>query len=265
MRRSRLLTDALPFAVGVAALLRSVPACGQILETETARPVGQRVWEVSTNFEYQTSSEGTELALPLAMEYGITDRLELLAEPVPYTAIRPKTGPRATGGGDLEVTATYLLRRETRGVPAVAFAGEIKFPTARNSLIGTGKTDYTGYLIGSKTFGRADIHANVGYTIVGKPAGASLNNIWNFALGWEYRLNSANELFGEALANTAAASSPEPVPGSPPTSPEAPGGEVVGSIGLAHYILRTFRLSIGVSADNNGAVLFRPGFTVRTR
>ena len=49
----------------------------------------------------------------MAVEYGITNRLELLLEPVPYTAIRPKAGAHATGGGDLEATATYLVRRET--------------------------------------------------------------------------------------------------------------------------------------------------------
>src|SRR6185312_9516855 len=107
---------------------------------------------------------------------------------VPYTAIRPKVGAHATGGGDLEVTATYLVRHETSRGPAIALAGEIKFPTAENSLIGTGKADYTGYLIGSKQFNRLDTHGNLGYTIVGHPADTQLNNIWNFALAWEYRL-----------------------------------------------------------------------------
>ena len=32
-----------------------VPARAQILETETARPLGKGVFEVGTNFEYQTS------------------------------------------------------------------------------------------------------------------------------------------------------------------------------------------------------------------
>ncbi len=64
-----------------------------MLETETARPLGRGVFEVSGNFEYQTSSEGREAAVPFAAEYGLTDRLELLVEPVAWTAIRPKTVP----------------------------------------------------------------------------------------------------------------------------------------------------------------------------
>ena len=251
------------------ACIASVPAVSsaQILETETARPVGKGTVELGTNFEYQTSSEGTESALPMAVEYGFTNRFELLVEPVAYTAIRPKVGPQATGVGDLEVTATYLIRQERRGTPALALAGEIKLPTTHNILIGTGKTDYTGYLIASKRLGRFDTHANIGYTVVGRPAGAQLKNIFNFALGSELTLGPTAELFGEILANTASSSAPEPTGPTPPgtATPEAPSGEVVGSLGLAKYVLPSLRLSMGLSVDNNGAVLFRPGFTVRRR
>lgn len=248
---------------GAGMLLSVGPAWGQILETETARPVGKGAFEIGSNFEYQVSSEGHEVALPFAVEYGFTDRLELLVEPVAYTAIRPNVGTRATGGGDLETTLTYLVLREMGGAPAVALAGEVKFPTTNNRLIGTGRTDYTGYLIGSKRFGRLDTHADIGYTIVGRPAGALLKNIWNFALGWERELGSSNELYGEFLGNTAASATPESTtPGT--TTPEAPSGEFVASLGLARYVIPNLRLSLGLSIDNNSAVLFRPGFTIRT-
>ena len=252
--------------VGAGLLLSVSPAAAQILETETARPVGKGVFEIGTNFEYQVSSEGHEAALPFAVEYGFTDRLELLAEPVAYTAIRPKVGTRATGGGDLETTLTYLVLRETSGAPAFALAGEVKFPTTNNRLIGTGRTDYAGYLIGSKRFGRLDTHADIGYTVVGRPAGASLKNIWNFALGWERSLGSVSELYGEFLGNTAASATSESTGPVPPgtTTPEAPSGEFVASLGLARYVMPSLRLSLGFSIDNNSAVLFRPGFTVRT-
>ncbi|HEV2083805.1 MAG TPA: transporter [Gemmatimonadales bacterium] len=258
---------ALSLAAGSFAI--SVPgvAWAQILETETARPLGKGTLEVGTNFEYQTSSEGHESALPMAVEYGFTDRFELLLEPVAYTAIRPKTGQRATGVGDLELTGTYLVRRESGGTPALALAGEVKFPTANNSLIGTGKTDFAGYLIASKRLGRFDTHANIGYTIVGRPAGVQLNNIFNFALASEMSLGTNAELFGEILGNTASSSSPEPTGPVPPgtITPEAPSGEIVGTIGLAKYVLPALRLSMGLSVDNNSAVMFRPGLTLRRR
>jgi hypothetical protein len=251
-------------AAAPLALLPRISAA-QILETETARPVGKGTLELGTNLEYQTSSEGTESALPMAVEYGFTDRFEILLEPVAYTAIRPKQGPHATGAGDLELTATYLVRRESSGAPAMALAGEVKFPTAQNTLIGTGKTDFAGYLIASKRFGQFDTHANIGYTVVGQPAGAQLQNIFNFALASEMSLGTTAELFGEILGNTASSSTPEPTGPVPPGSitAEAPSGEVVGSIGIAKYVLTGLRLSMGLSVDNNGAVMVRPGFTIR--
>ncbi|MGH7513501.1 MAG: hypothetical protein ACREOQ_11320, partial [Gemmatimonadales bacterium] len=90
--------------VSVLALTGAGTLSAQMLETETARPLGHGVLEVSGNFEYQTSSEGHEAAVPFAAEYGLTDRLELLVEPVAWTAIRPNAGARATGVGDLEAT-----------------------------------------------------------------------------------------------------------------------------------------------------------------
>jgi hypothetical protein len=169
--------------------------------------------------------------------------------------------------GDLEVTATYLMRHESGGTPALAFAGEVKLPTARNTLIGTRKTDVAGYLIASKSMGRFDTHANLGYTIVGRPAGSHLKNIFNFALGSEMRLGETSELFGEILANTASSKAAEPVG---PVAPggvvaEAPAGEIVGSLGVAKYVIPSLRLSLGLSVDNNGAVQVRPGFTLRRR
>ena len=64
--------------------------------------------------------------MPLALESGLTDRFSMLVEPVAYTAIRPKRSAQATGPGDLEVTAFYLLRAEAPGVPALAVAAEVK-------------------------------------------------------------------------------------------------------------------------------------------
>src|SRR5258706_10849067 len=104
-------------------------------------------WKVGSGFEYQTASEGAEAAVPILAEYGLTDNLELVMEPVPYTAIRPKTGRRTAGAGDFEITLAYRFAQEGRRLPALALAAEVKLPTARDTLIGTRETDYTAYFI----------------------------------------------------------------------------------------------------------------------
>src|SRR5579872_798636 len=178
----------------------------QPLETETARPLKAGVFELQTAFEYQRSNDGTERAAPLGFEYGITNRLSLLVEPVLYTSIRPKVGTPATGLGDLEATVSYLVANERRRLPALEIAGEIKAPTARNAIIGTGKTDLAAYVFASKRYGKFDTHANLGYTFVGKPAGSQLDNIINVAFAAEYFLNPRIDLVAEFLANTSSRS-----------------------------------------------------------
>ena len=247
----------------LALLAAAIPvstAVAQTLETETARLLPRNGFKIGHNFEYQVSAEGKETALPFILEYGLTGSTEVVIEPVLYTAIRPKGAfGRATGAGDLEITVIQRLFGEASSRPAIAIAGEIKVPTARNQFIGTGKTDYALYLIASRRFGRLDGHANVGYTFVGQPAGVELGNIANFALGGMYDLGPRTKLFGELLGNTAATSgAPESA-----TTPEAAGGELVGTVGIGQMIQRRFFLTLGVSYDNNGAVQVRPGFVVR--
>jgi len=228
----------------------------QTLETETARIVPRHGIKFGYNFEHQRSAEGQETAMPFIVEFGFDGKTELVVEPIPYTAIRPKVGPRATGPGDVEVTLVRLVTTETRSRPAFAIAGEVKIPTARNVLIGTGKADFAAYLIGSKRFGRLDAHLNLGYTFVGQPAGIRLSNIANVAAGFMYDLGGRTRMFGEVLANTAAtAGAPE---GS--ATPEVAGGEVVGTIGVGRLIAHRLFTTMAISYDNNGAVLVRPGF-----
>ena len=257
-------------AIGITSTFLAASACGgpcdaQTLETETARLLPRGSVEVGGSFEYQTASEGRERAIPLIFEYGITDKLELALEPVPYTAIRPSTGPRATGLGDLEITLAQLLVHEKGARPAFAIATELKVPTARNKLIGTGKMDYTAYLIVSKRFDSADSHFNFGYTLPGSPAGTPLSGYMHGAAAIVYRPRTRTELFAEVLGQTAA-SEQGGEGGNGTTSapvPEAGGAELVATLGVGRQVSPATLLFASVSYDNNSAMLIRTGFTVR--
>jgi len=254
---------------GLAALLFAgfgASVCfAQTLETETARLLPAGWWKTGSAYEFQRSSEGTEAALPFLAEYGVTDNLELIMEPVPYTAIRPKAGEHAAGSGDFEVTLTYRFMQEGRRVPAMAMAGEVKFPTARDTLIGTGKTDYAAYFIASKRLGRFDTHLNLSYTVPGSPAGASLNNLIGYALAAVYRPNDHIEYFAEVFGNTSAGSGGEvgDTAGAAAVVPEASGGELVGTLGVGRYVRSNLLVYLAVSYDNNNALQVRPGLTFR--
>jgi hypothetical protein len=244
--------------VPIALALLASTGAAQTLETETARLLPPHRWEIGNAFEFQKSSEGTETAIPIAIEYGLSNRLELLVEPVPYTTIRPKLGRHAMGVGDIEATLTALVRRETHATPALAIAAEVKVPTAHDSLIGSGEPDYTAYAIASKRLGRIDAHVNLAYTIVGRQDNVQLNNIVSFAVAGVYHPSTRVELFGEVLGNTAA------IPGSESsTAPEVAGGELAGTLGVGRDVGLGLLLYFAVSYDNNNAVLMRPGITWR--
>ena len=238
------------------------PAHAQIIETETARIPQRGHFEVGTGYEFQTSSTGTEHAIPITLEGSLTNRLALLVEPVPYTSIRPKHGSRATGAGDLEVTATYVAVTESGRRPAIALAAEAKIPTARNMNIGTTKADYAGYLIMSKRAGRFDSHANLGYTVVGQPAGAQLSDILNGAVATMFHASDKNLVFAEVLGTTAVSGEGDSGTGEASVAPEAAAGELVGTVGGGRFIAPGVLLSFSVSYDNNHAILYRPGITI---
>ncbi|MEP7064528.1 MAG: transporter [Gemmatimonadota bacterium] len=242
------------------AVCTGIVAAQQPLETETARLPSRGTALIGLTYEFQTSTQGQEHALPFTFEYGMTDRLALLIEPVFFTAIRPKSGRAATGLGDLEATLQFLVRDETEGFPALALAAEVKLPTARDTLIGTRRTDFTPYLIASKRIGKVDAHANLGYSFVGKPANINVQNTLNFALAVEDNVTARFTLMAEVLATTAAGSGG--VENS--TAPEIAGAEQVGMVGFRYAMRSRTWASLGVTYDNSNALLFRPGLTFET-
>ncbi|MEP6616824.1 MAG: transporter [Ginsengibacter sp.] len=247
----------------VVFVMHSSTCFSQVLETEESNPLAPGQFEIGTGIEFQTSKEGTETALPIAIEYGLTRRFSILVEPVGFTNIHNKRSNSATGFGDLEVTLFYQLTTEGKIMPAISISAEVKLPTTKNSLIGTGKTDYTPFLIATKTTGRFFTSANLSYTILGKPKGVSVTNLFNYAVGTIYTASERNILFAELYGNTSAFGTDVPettnVIQAPAMTTEISGGEVVGSIGFGRYIKKDLLLSMGVSYDNNKAILFRPG------
>lgn len=242
----------------------SSTCASQVLETEESKPLLLSQFEIGSGMEFQTSSEGTESALPLAIEYGISKKFTLLVEPVGFTNILPKFGPHAKGFGDLEATLFYQLVSEKKYLPSISISGEIKIPTAKNKLIGTGKADYTLFLIASKTTGNFFTSINLSYTIIGKPYGIVATNLFNYAIGTIYSASNKSIIFGEFYGNTSALSEGE----NPEITSslnnnvnikEISGGEMVVALGFGYHIKNNLLISFGLNYDNNNAFLFRPG------
>ena len=178
MKISRLLLtkkSMLPALLLLPALPGAVRA-GQPLETESTRLTRRGAFQVAGGFERQPSTAGSEAAFPFAVEYGITDLLEMSVEPVFYNHVQVR-GLRSQGGPRyLEATLTALRSPERTEWLFLAPAGEVKRPTARNSRIGAGKTAHGTCLIASKRRGARDTHANMGFTQIASRTGSMDSN-----------------------------------------------------------------------------------------
>lgn len=266
MLANRLVVTLLGFGL-IAISIGTAKA--QTIETETTRLLAAGHWKIGGAGESQLSSEGKEFAVPLLIEYGLRDNLEWTIEPVAVTAIRPKSGTTATGVGDLESTFTWRFHEESARSPALAVALEAKVPTANNELIGSGKTDFAGYLIASRRIGRVDLHANISYTLIGKPTGADVQNVFGAAIAGVFHVNDDWQLFAELYGNTSALAGGE-APDAPvlraPAEPtgvtsEIGASEVVLSAGAGRYVRRDLLLFGSIGYDNNNATQLRLGFT----
>jgi outer membrane putative beta-barrel porin/alpha-amylase len=239
---------------------------GQPLETESTRLLRARQFEFEMGVEHQRASAGTESALPMAIGYGISDRAELLVEPVLLDRVRDKGVPGVGGVGDLELTLTTRLYGNEASRSGFALAGEVKVPTARNRRIGSGQTDFTLWSIAGHQLGRWDTHLNLGYTLIGRPPGVAVNNVFNYGLAEEYRLNPTWELLAEVFGNTSAlaeAADQASGTGESALTPEIGGAETVGTLGARFHTAHGLTYSLGLSYDSQQAVLVHPGLSFR--
>ena len=185
-------------------------------------------------------------------------------EPVVYTRIRDPHRTLASGPGDFEVTALMLARTEARWAPAVAFAAEVKIPTARSRFIGSGKPDYTVYSIASKQWGAWDT-LNLAYAWIGRPAGVRIQNVYGFAVAVERSLRRF-DVVAEVLGNTAALAEGQAAEGGESTvAPEVGGEELVATVGGRFHVSDQVTLSLGGSYVYQRAVQIHPRITLRWR
>jgi hypothetical protein len=245
--------------LAMITLLLPIKLFSQVLETEDSKPLLPRQFLIGTGLEFQTSKEGTELALPIEIEYGLSRKFTLLVEPVGFTSIQPKEGAGAKGIGDLEITLFYQIIREKKVLPSISVSLEVKVPTTKDTLIGTGKTDFTPYLIASKTIGKFFTSVNFSYTFLGKPEGVDASNLFNYALGTIFTASKKSILFAELYGNTSSIGGVETPETGTSSNPELSGGETVIAVGYGFYLKKELLLSFGVNYDNNNAFLFRPG------
>lgn len=174
--------------------------------------LAEGTFNLSTGVDYSTGkygqSDSTDITyIPFMAKYEINDTTLKLT--VPWLKI---TGPGDVVGGDAPIVVGKSNRPVTTqsGLGDIVFAathtiaqlgevsplildltGKIKFATASTSKgLGTGENDYTVELDAYKPLNKAaTAFGDIGYKLMGDPAGINLNNVWFASAGFSYRLN----------------------------------------------------------------------------
>jgi hypothetical protein len=227
------------------------------LETSTARLKEAKELELNSQYEYHASKEIKEKSLELGIIYGLSSRLQLEIVSTIYTSVYSTLDPYAEGFGDIEAALFYLLVKEKKQIPAIALEGEVKIPTAKDTILGTQKFDYSAILIASKKFGKLDAHLNIGYTFVGQPTEMELQNIFSVSAAGEYELSEKFELVAEVLANTS--SFLKETDEGRQIHPKIIPDEIAGLIGARYLPTEKLELALGFGYNNQKTFLIRSG------
>lgn len=272
---SRLLVDThwSPRATEAAPAIAAQPPADQrdgsnepLLEATSAHLAPPGALTLSVGLEREVAVHRTQSNVPFALDYAVNRRLELVMEPVVYSRLRVGQRTLESGIGDLELTAIVAPFPRAIGHTAVALATEVKMPTAAEQTIGSGKPDYTVAVVLSRKDGDLASHVNLGYTVVGPPAGIQTRNVLSFAVAAVHaytRFDVVAEVYGHTPALVGA----DPRHQGTETAMllDLTGEELVGTLGCRYRIGDRGAISLGLSYDNDHAVSVSPGFSLRLR
>lgn len=95
------------------------------------------------------------------------------------------------GIGDTAVSAKYMVRDQTEGLPRISVRGAVKLPTGSDTkFLGSGKFDYGLGLLFDKSFDRFFTYLNISTVFIDKPNFLGDINVKNYILsgmlGFEY-------------------------------------------------------------------------------
>lgn len=116
-------------------------------------------WQFNADFEYRHDSEMEQYMIPIGLEYGILDWLELEAG-IPYVW-QEGEDEDSSGIGDLGAGLTFLLvRGNKKEIPHIAAGIEIGLPTASEEE----QYSYEGFINMTKYFPSFIIDLNISYS-----------------------------------------------------------------------------------------------------
>lgn len=235
-------------ALVLGALLMggALPAEARIVRTRSAGD-GEQELVVGAAFEYARD----EYALPLLIEWGITERLKLALEPGGYGAVRDDDGELVQGFRESDAAAIWELREADDDRIGVALELAVKLPTETNEELGNGEYDFTLGLVLGREIGSGDLELNLSYTRVGDPPDEQLDNVLEASLAGEWRVAQRVDFIAEIAVASGGGGRDSGFGGGFDGS-QGSGTEGELTLGLAQRLTRHLKIEQGVTFDSGG-------------
>jgi len=153
--------------------------------TNSASTVGAGNLVLGGSFFYGSNGDGLDYntySLPVTVTYGFNDKIEGGVAATVLMNVNPDNVSSESGFGDMNLSMKYNFQEETGEMPAMAFGGRLKLPTADDGKgLGTGDTDFGIFGVVDKMIGGVRGLLDVEYVF----RGGSMDNEVNYAVGVE--------------------------------------------------------------------------------
>ena len=215
--------------VFMSVILISSPVfAARPLVTDNFRPVEKGKIQIEAGSYSSAPSNGSSAAGSAAFQvkYGLAGILDLGLK-MPYSFSLP------VGFGDGEVNAKLKLAEYGKN-SGLALKARVKLSNGEaSSALGTGYMDYSATVVYSREISGFRTHYNLGYTLVGVPAGTAAANTVNYSAAMEKEVypgaDIVLEFFGKSASSAASKCSAQ--------------------IGGKWQVDRTYRVDTGYSVD----------------
>jgi cobalt/nickel transport protein len=187
------------FLILTFLLLFSTPVfAARPLTTDDAWTVEKGKFQLEAGFDASRQDNHDEEYNPaMTLTYGLLERMDV-GIGSGYLFLNPKEGEHENGFADTDLKVKYRLIDDKDWVPAFAFTGKLKIPTASKSKgLGSGKTDFSINAITTKNISKKlALHLNLGYTFIGEN---HVDNELNYSLAAQFSVTEKWALVAEIM------------------------------------------------------------------
>lgn len=169
---------------------------------EDAGVAGRGVSQSETSYDYLKWKDGKiENVFLFVPIYGLTDNLEISGE-IPLIIHYNTDGTINKGIGDINLVGKYLLAYEGIKTPSFALKGVLKAETG-DALkgLGSGDKDFTIVAALSKSLNKSSLHAQIGYSLIGKKNNSNFRDIFLYGLAFDFALSDPLHFLTEINGN----------------------------------------------------------------